>query len=109
MKIIPYLGRIVFLSFMITLASGQQLSATIKHSTDEKGTIHINNVDDDNPKVMNKDPNLPAPPKPPEVVKSPEPTPSKIFPKAEAANDKAEAANDAANDEEESKSADDDE
>ena len=98
MKKIPYPGWILFLSVMITLAPWQQLSATVKHFTDEKGTIHIDNNTEDDHKVMNKASNAPAQQKTPEVVKPPEPAPANIFPKAETAKD-----------EEDSKSEDDDE
>jgi hypothetical protein len=104
MKKIPYLGRIVFLTLSITLAPWPQLSATIKQSTDEQGTIHINNIGEDTEKVKQKNyvPPPPAPPpaRPPksEVGKPQPPTPSNIFPKAEETDD-----------EEDSKSPDDDE
>lgn len=90
MKIINYPWRILFLSLSITLAPGQQLSATIKQFTDEKGTIHINNSSEDTNKLPKKDYNPPAQPQKSEVVKPPERTPSNIFPAPEAA-DKEEA------------------
>ena len=87
MKKIPYPGWIVFLGVMIALAPWQPLSATVKHFTDEKGTIHIDNDTEDNNKVMHKDSIAPAQQKKPEVVKPPEPAPASILPKAEAAKD----------------------
>jgi hypothetical protein len=99
MKKIPGLGRIVFLTLSITLAPWPQLSATIKQSTDDQGTIHINNIGEDTEKVKQRNyvPPPPAPPQKSEVGKPPPPTPSNIFPKAEETDD-----------EEDSKSPDDD-
>jgi hypothetical protein len=90
MKKIHYPRWIFFLSLMITLVPGQQLSAAIKQFTDEKGTIHIDNNTEDNNKLVNKDSTPPAPQSPREVVKPPAPTPPNISPKAEAANDEDE-------------------
>jgi hypothetical protein len=101
MKKTPYLGRIVFLTLSITLAPWPQLSAAIKQSTDDQGTIHINNIGEDTEKVKEKNYVPPAPPpvRPhkSEVGKPQPPTPSNIIPKAEETDD-----------EEDSKSPDDD-
>ena len=80
MKKIKYQGWVFFLSLIITLTPWQQLYATVKQFTDEKGTIHINNINDDKAKFEKKGNNDSGRHKNSEVVSLHEPTPSNIFP-----------------------------
>jgi hypothetical protein len=93
---ISYQARIFFLGLIITLAPWQPLSAAIKQSTDDKGTICITNPEDKNkpPIIDHAPPKAPTPPAQPqksEAVKPQEPAPSNIFPKKDADNDDEES------------------
>jgi hypothetical protein len=68
------------------LAPAPQLYATVKQVTDEKGIIHIINVDKASAAPQNKDHNASLPSKNIKVVDPSEPTPSNIFPQPEEAN-----------------------
>ena len=71
---------------LIILTPSQQLFATIKQFTDEKGTIHIINIGKDKAKSQNEDYNASVQHKSIEAVNPNEPTPSNIFPEPEGAN-----------------------
>jgi hypothetical protein len=75
-----------FLTFIITLAPLQQLHAAVTQFTDDKGTIHINNIAEDKTKLQNKDYNVSGQHKNSEVVNLDEPMLSNIFTKNEDAN-----------------------
>ena len=86
MKKIKYQYWLFFLSLIITLAPWQQLHATVKQFTDEKGTIHISNINEDKAKLQKGDNNASGRHKNSEVVSLHEPTPSNIFPEPEEVN-----------------------
>ena len=85
MKIIKYRWWKIFL-MLIILTPSQQLFATVKQFTDEKGTIHIINIGKDKANSQNEDYNASIQPKSIEAVNLNEPTPSNIFPEPGGAN-----------------------
>jgi hypothetical protein len=85
MKIIKYRWWMISLMLIIMWAPAEQLCATIKQFTDEKGIIHIINIGKDKAKLQNEDYTASVHHKS-DVVNPNGPTPSNIFPEPEEAN-----------------------